>query len=131
MNTTSSSVSGILLATPYKLNIYIGSFLWIAGNLGCLGNLIVFSSRTFLQRAYSIYLMLEALSSLIYFDFLLLTRILQRGFQIPITTRFDFLCKLRQFDSVWNHVVSLSLFTLAFVDRILSLQQADGKSITK
>ncbi|CAF0741218.1 unnamed protein product [Adineta ricciae] len=126
MNTTSNSVSEILLATPYKLNVYIGTFLWIAGNFGCLGNLIVFRSRTFFQRAYSIYLLLEALSSLIYFDFLLLTRILQRGFQIPITTRFDPLCKLRQFDSVWNHVVSLSLFTLALVDRILSLQQTDA-----
>ncbi|UJR14406.1 hypothetical protein I4U23_001403 [Adineta vaga] len=126
MNTTINNVSSILLAIPYQLNIYLGSFLWIAGNIGCIGNMIVFRSRTYFQRAYAIYLFFEAISSFFYFDFLLLTRVLQRGFQISITTHYDILCKLRQFDSVWNHVVSLTLFTFATTDRILSLQYSDA-----
>ncbi|CAF2965311.1 unnamed protein product [Rotaria sp. Silwood2] len=122
MNTTSNSVNRALLAAPYQLNIWLGLFIWMTGNLGCIGNMIVFSSRTFRKRAYAVYLLSEAASNFIYFDFLLLTRVLQKGFQIPITTRYDVICKLRQFDSVWNHEVSLSLFSLAIIDRILSVQ---------
>ncbi|CAF1251296.1 unnamed protein product, partial [Rotaria sordida] len=123
MNTTSDSVNSALLAAPYQLNIYFGLFIWLIGNIGCIGNIIVFSSRTLCKRAYSVYLLWEALSDLIYFNFLLMTRVLQKGFQIPITTRYDIICKLRQFDSVWNHDVSLSLFSFATIDRILSAQR--------
>ncbi|CAF1207707.1 unnamed protein product [Rotaria sp. Silwood1] len=123
MNSTSSNVSGALLAAPYQLNKWFGLFIWMIGNLGCIGNMIVFSSRAFRNRAYAVYLSSEAAFNIIYFDFLLLTRILQRGFQISITTRYDIICKLRQFDSVWNHDVSLSLFSFATIDRILSLQR--------
>ena len=128
MNTTSpDTVSSALLAAPYQLNRWAGLLLWTAGNVGCLGNLIVFSSRTFRQRAYSIYLLAEAVSGLIYFDFLLLTRILQRGFQISITTRFEAVCKVRQFASVCNPLISLNLLSFAMIDRICSLQRSNGK----
>ncbi|CAF3733949.1 unnamed protein product [Rotaria sp. Silwood1] len=123
MNTTSNTVSSTLLALPYQLNICIGLFIWVTGNIGCIGNAIVFSSRTLSKRAYAVYLLWEALSDFIYFNFLLLTRILQKGFQIPITTNYEIICKLRQFDSVWNHDVSLSLFSFATIDRILSAQR--------
>ncbi|CAF4853671.1 unnamed protein product [Rotaria sp. Silwood1] len=95
MNTTSNTVSSTLLALPYQLNICIGLFIWVTGNIGCIGNAIVFSSRTLSKRAYAIYLLWEALSDFIYFNFLLLTRILQKGFQIPITTNYEIICKLR------------------------------------
>ncbi|CAF0861689.1 unnamed protein product [Rotaria sp. Silwood1] len=125
MNTTSSSVSSALLAAPYQLNMWLGLFIWGAGNLGSIGNMIVFSSRTFRKRAYSVYLLSEAMSDFIYFDFLLLTRVLQKGFQIPITTRYDVLCKLRQFVSVWSHQVSFNLFSFATIDRLLSAQRSN------
>ncbi|CAF2958125.1 unnamed protein product [Rotaria sp. Silwood2] len=128
MNTTSSSVSSVnsaLLAAPYQLNMWLGLFIWVAGNLGSIGNMIVFSSRTFRNRAYSVYLLSEAMSDFIYFDFLLLTRVLQKGFQIPITTRYDVLCKLRQFVSVWSHQVSFTLFSFATIDRLLSAQRSN------
>ncbi|CAF2827939.1 unnamed protein product [Rotaria sp. Silwood2] len=126
MNSTSSSISRDLLAAPYQLNIWIGSFFCVMGNLGCFGNLIVFSSFEFRKRAYTIYFLMEAASNIIYFDFLLLTRVLQRGFQISITTRYNFLCKIRQFDSVLNADVTLTFFSLATIDRILSLQRSNG-----
>ena len=127
-NTSAANVSNTLLILPAQLNIYLGLFLWTAGNLGCLGNIFVFSSRRLRERAFAIYLLAEATSNLVYFNFLLLTRILQRGFQLPISTRFDALCKIRQFDSVWNHVVSLSFFSLATIDRILALQRENSES---
>jgi len=108
--TPSSTVSDALLAAPYQLNIYLGTFLWIVGNFGCIGNMIVFLSRSFRNRAYSIYLFSQAMFDFIYFDFVLLTRILQKGFQIPVTNRFDVICKLRQFISVWGNQVSYTLF---------------------
>ena len=124
---TTATVSNTLLALPSGLNIYVGLSLWLAGSIGCLGNMLVFSSRQLRDRTYAIYLLAEALSDIVYFNFLLLTRILQRGFLIPITTRFDALCKIRQFDSVWNHLVSLSFFSLAMIDRILALQRDNSE----
>jgi hypothetical protein len=53
---TSSSVSNGLLSIPHLINIWIGAFLWITGNVGCIGNMIVFMSQEFRNRAYSIYL---------------------------------------------------------------------------
>ncbi|CAF4515147.1 unnamed protein product [Rotaria sp. Silwood2] len=87
--------------------------------------MIVFSSRTFRNRAYSVYLLSEAMSDFIYFDFVLITRILQKGFQIPITIRYDVLCKLRQFVSVWGNQVSFTLFSFATIDRLLSAQRSN------
>ena len=95
-----------------------------------LETFLFFSSQKLRERAFAIYLLSEAISNIIYFNFLLLTRILQRGFQISITNRYDGMCKLRQFDSVWNHVVSLSFFSLATIDRILSLQRSNSKFIS-
>ncbi|CAF2064257.1 unnamed protein product [Rotaria magnacalcarata] len=121
--TTSNGISSILLTVPYQLNIYFGSFLWMTGNIGCIGNIIVFRSQAFRKRAYSIYLLSEAASEFIYFNFVLMTRILQKGFQIPLTTRYDVICKLRQFFSVWGNQISLSWFLLATIDRLLSAQR--------
>ena len=128
MSNSSSYVSDSLKAAPFQLNIWFGSFLWVTGNIGCLGNIIVFRSRSFRERAYSIYLVSEALSDCLYFNFVLLTRILQKGFQIPLTTRYDSVCKLRQFSSVWGNQVSFSLFMFATIDRILSAQRDNSKT---
>lgn len=125
MNIT--TISSALLAAPYQLNMWLGSFLWIAGNLGSMGNIIVFRSRAFRDRSYSIFLFFQAMSDFLYFNFVLLTRVLQKGFQIPITTRFDAVCKLRQFASVWGNQVSFTLFTFATIDRLLSTQRSHSK----
>ena len=63
--TTSSNVSYALLAVPAELNIWFGSFLWVAGNFGCMGNMIVFSSPAIRKRAYGVYLLSEAVSDFI------------------------------------------------------------------
>ncbi len=118
MNTTtsvSSIISSALLAAPYQLNIWFGSFLWITGNLGCIGTMIVFGSSSFRHRAYSIYLFFQAFSDVFYFDFVLLTRILQKDFQIPLTTRFDIICKTRQFATDWCKQITFTLFTFATI----------------
>ncbi|CAF1276914.1 unnamed protein product [Rotaria magnacalcarata] len=45
-------------------------------------------------------------------------------FQIHVTTRYDVICKLRQFFSIWGNQVSFTLFSLATLDRLLSTQRA-------
>ncbi|CAF4334557.1 unnamed protein product, partial [Rotaria magnacalcarata] len=47
------------------------------------------------------------------------------GFQIHVTTRYDVICKLRQFFSIWGNQVSFTLFSLATLDRLLSTQRAN------
>ncbi|CAM2720939.1 unnamed protein product [Rotaria socialis] len=125
MNTTLSNISDALLAVPYQLNIWFGSFLWMAGNLGCIGNVIVFRSPAFRKRAYAVYLVLEAISDFSYFNFVLAERILQEGFQLPLVTRYDAICKLRQFLTDWSNQVSFSFFAFATTDRLLSTQRAN------
>ncbi|CAF3491026.1 unnamed protein product [Rotaria sp. Silwood1] len=123
MNTNTSSVSNALSAAPYQLNIWFGSFLWIAGNIGSLGNMMVFCSRSFRNRSYSIYLLSKSMTDFLYFNFVLLTRILEKGFEIPINNRYDIMCKLRQFVSCWANQVSFTLFSFATIDRLLSTQR--------
>ena len=127
MNDTASSYSSVLTAVSYQLNIYFGSFLLVAGNLGCMGNIIVFRSQAFHERAYSIYLVSEAMSDFIYFNFVLAIRVLQKGFQIPILTRYDILCKFRQFLTDWSNQVSFSFFAFATIDRLLSTQRENSE----
>ena len=112
---------------PYQLNIWFGSFLWIMGNLGCMGNMIVFRSRSFRKRAYAIYLFSAAVSDFHYFNFVLLTRILQKGFQISLMNRYTIICKLREFSTEWGNVVSFTLFSFAIIDRLLSTQRLNSK----
>ncbi len=127
MNTTTNTISDALLAAPYQLNIWFGSFLWITGNLGCIGNMIVFRSRSFRGRACSIYLFSATVADFHYFNFVLITRILQQGFRIPLMTGYTVICKLREFSTIWGNVVGFCLFSLATIDRLLSTQRSNSK----
>jgi len=119
--------SSALSIAPCYLNIYFGSFLWLMGNFGCIGNMMVFRSRAFRKRAYSIYLFAAAVADFHYFNFVLMTRILQKGFGISLMNQYLIICKLRQFSTVWGNVVGFSLFTFATLDRLLSTQRANSK----
>jgi hypothetical protein len=125
----SSSVTGIseaLLNAPFQLNIYLGAFIFVTGNISCIGNFIVFSSRTFRARACSLYLIAESIFSFIYFNFVLVTRVIQKGFRLPIIDHYDPICKIREFLSEYTHQVAFTLFILASVDRFLSTHRSVG-----
>jgi hypothetical protein len=126
-NTTIDDVNPVLHSMPYQLNIWLGLILWFTGNIGCVGNIIVFRSQSFRHRAYSIYLFWAAMCDIYYFNYVLLTRILAKGFGISLMNYFTTMCKVREFSSIWGNVVSFSLFTLATVDRLLSAQRSTGK----
>ncbi len=132
MNTTntnsssSSDISDALLMAPFQLNIWLGIFIFITGNISSIGNFTVFSSRTFRRRACSVYLIAESIMTFIYFNYVLVTRIIQKGFQLPIINRYDVICKIRQFLSEYTHQVAYTLFTLATIDRILSTHRSVG-----
>lgn len=123
-------VDSSLLAAPFQLNIWFGLFIFIMGNISCFGNMIVFSSRSFRNRAYSIYLLAEAGINFIYFDFVLVTRMIQRGYRLPIMNRHDALCKIRQCLSQYTSQVAFFFFVLAALDRLLSTQRSIGESDT-
>jgi hypothetical protein len=131
MNATNISSSGTgisdaLLLTPFQLNIYFGIFIFITGNISCIGNFTVFNSRTFRARACSLYLIAESIFSFIYFNFVLVTRVTQKGFRFPIINHYDAICKIRQFLSEYTHQVAFTLFILATVDRYLSTHRSAG-----
>jgi hypothetical protein len=126
-NNSTASVNHVLLTAPFQLNIWIGTFLWLTGIIGCLANLLVFSSRPFRTRACSVYLLFAAFSDLFYFNFVLMTRIIQKGYRIPVVNRYIGLCKLRQFYTVWGNVFSFSLYAFATLDRLLSTERSFSK----
>jgi hypothetical protein len=127
MNDTTMDVSNTLLSMPFDLNKWFGLFLWIIGNIGSIGNIIIFCCRPYRNRAFSIYLLSESISEFVYFNFVLVTRILEKGFQISIISRFDIICKVRQFASEWINQVCFTLFTFATIDRLLSTQRSNCK----
>jgi hypothetical protein len=126
-NSTTSDVSYGLKIAPFELNMCFGTFLWITGNFGCINNMIVFRSQAFRNRAYSIYLFSEAMSDFLYFNFVLLTRVLQKGFQVPSIYRYIAICRIREFISVWGNQVSFNCFLYATIDRLLSAQRSNSK----
>ncbi|CAF1139666.1 unnamed protein product [Adineta steineri] len=128
MNNTNSRntvyVSSTLIEVPFLLNIYLGIFIFITGNISSIGNFLVFSSRTFRARACSNYLIVESIFTFIYFDFVLLTRVIQKGFQLPIINKYSVICKVREWLSEYTHQVAFSLFALATIDRFLSTHRS-------
>ena len=127
MTNLTTTVSPTLKELPFQLNIYMGIFLWVMGNFGSIGNILVFSSLPFRKRAYSIYLIAEASSNFLYFNFVLMTRILEKGFRISLRKQFDPICKTRQFVSFWGNQISFNFFAFAAADRVLSTERSIGK----
>jgi hypothetical protein len=121
-----SGISSGLLIAPFQLNIYLGLFIYITGNISSIGNFVVFSSRTFRARACSIYLIAESCCTFVYFNYVLMTRMIQKGFQLPIINRYEGVCRVRQFLSEYTHQVAFTLFGMATIDRILSTHRSIG-----
>lgn len=123
---SSVGISNILLMAPHEINIWLGIFIFITGNISSIGNFTVFSSQTFRNRACSIYLIAESMFTFIYFNYVLVTRIIQQGFQDHIIDRYDVICKVREFLSEYTHQVAYTLFTFATIDRFLSTHRSAG-----
>ncbi|CAF0979581.1 unnamed protein product [Adineta steineri] len=122
--TITKSVSNGILIAPYQLNIWLGCFILITGNISTIGNIIIFSSRSFRNRACTIYLLAEAFVLIFFFNFVLLTRTLQKGFQIPLLNRYDVICRLRYFASQYTNLLAINLFIFASLDRLLSTHRS-------
>ena len=123
----SNSVNSGLLIAPVQLNIYLGLFIYITGVIGSIGNIIIYRSRSLRDRACSVYLLWRSIVDLIYMNSVLLTRILQKGFKIPITTRYEALCKIRQFGSNYGNQLAFTFLALATLDRILLSHRSPSK----
>ncbi|UJR18557.1 hypothetical protein I4U23_005464 [Adineta vaga] len=123
---SSNSISSGLLIAPIQLNIYLGLFIYVTGVLGSIGNIIIYRSRSLRGRACSVYLFWRSVVDFIYMNSILLTRILQKGFKIPIMTRYEFLCKIRQFGSSYGNQLAFTFLALATLDRIFLAHRSPG-----
>ena len=113
-----NTIIGTLSLATTQLNIYFGLLILVTGNISTIGNFVVFSSRTFRARACSIYLVAESVSTFIYLNSVLSTRIFQKGFLFPILDRYDPVCRIRQFLAEYTRQVAFALFTSATIDRL-------------
>ena len=123
----SNTMSNGLLIAPVQLNIYFGLFIYVTGVIGSIGNIIIYRSRSLRNRACSVYLLWGSVVNLIYMNTVLLTRILMKGFKISITSRYDALCKIRQFASSYGNQLTFTFLALATLDRILLAHRSQGK----
>lgn len=73
------------------------------------------------------YLLSEFVSNIFYFNCVLLTRIIEKGFEISLTHRYEILCKLRRFSSEYLNIVSFTLCSFATIDQLLSTQRSNSK----
>jgi hypothetical protein len=127
---TSSTISNTILEMPSLANIWLGTFLFIMGNLGCIGNVLVLQSQTFRNRAYTIYLFSEAISDFFLMNLVLLTRVIEKGFGIPVyDSSYVSICKIRQTSAYYFQLTSFTLFSFATIDRILSTQRSNCKYV--
>ncbi|UJR06666.1 hypothetical protein I4U23_010952 [Adineta vaga] len=123
---SSNSVSSGLLIAPIQLNIYLGLLIYVTGVLGSIGNIIIYRSRSLRDRACSVYLFWRSVVDFIYMNSILLARILQKGFKIPIMTRYEFLFKIRQFGSSYVNQLAFTFLALATLDRIFLAHRSPG-----
>jgi hypothetical protein len=130
-NTTTSDINDSLENTLETITIYVmicgGIFILIAGNIGCIGNIIVFRSQAYRRQACFIYLFWETIASFFILNCILLTRILESGFKISLMDAFDPICRIREFISLFMYQNENTLFLFATLDRILSAQRSMSK----
>lgn len=101
-----------------QIDTYLGLFIYITGIVGSIGNVIVYRSKSMRSRACSVYLLWESIVDFLYLNIVLLTSILMRDFRIPITSRYEISCKLRQFCSSYGNQLAVTFLSLATIDRI-------------
>lgn len=130
-NTTNSDTIDKLIETLNITTVYViivgGFIILIAGNLGCIGNIVVFRSQAYRRQACFIYLFWQAIASFFILNCILVTRILESGFQISLMDAFDPICKIREFISLFMYQNENTLFLFATLDRILSAQRSMSK----
>ena len=130
-NVTTSEMTSSLESTLESITIYVmicgGIFILIAGNIGCVGNVVVFRSQAYRRQACFVYLFWEIIASLFILDCILVTRILQSGFQISLMDASDVFCRIREFISLFMYQNENTLFLFATLDRILSAQRSMSK----
>lgn len=130
-NITTNDIIDKLIETLNITTVYViicgGIFILIAGNVGCIGNMIVFRSQAYRRQACFIYLFWETVASFFILNCILVTRILESGFKISLMDAFDPICKIREFISLFMYQNENTLFLFATLDRILSTQRSMSK----
>jgi len=96
---------------------YISSIILFVGNVGLVFTCLIFWQPTFRQSACTTYFIAAGLSQVFTFNFALLTRILQFGYNINTATTYLWFCKLR----FYLFYISISIprynLILASIDR--------------
>jgi hypothetical protein len=92
------------------------SLIWLVGNIGSIFTCIIFHQPTFRNSPCAMYFIASSLSQMCAFNFALVFRILQYGFNIPLVNMFLWFCKMRNY--VFYIVIATSRYNiiLASVD---------------
>ncbi|CAF0858877.1 unnamed protein product [Adineta ricciae] len=110
-------------ATSYS-NIGGGFFIFLAGMIGNILNIIVFTSlKTFRQTSAAFYMTSASFVNIFQLVVGLLSRILITGYNIDPTKTSSFICKTRQFTLITTMLMAFSCMCLAAIDQYLSLTQ--------
>lgn len=111
----------LLTSIAQKLNIYCGTFLFLAGVLGGILNILVFLSlKTFRENSCAFYLTVMSFVNLGQLFTGLLTRIVISGFDIDWTLTSVVYCKFRSFFLQFCISTSFSCICLATIDQFLA-----------
>jgi hypothetical protein len=92
----------------------------ILGTIGNILNLYIFTRRTLLRSACTLYLLAASIDNILVIYINLLTRVLAGGFSIDVTIISNFMCKSRYYFGYVCFAVSPYLFILACFDRYCS-----------
>ncbi|CAF1257179.1 unnamed protein product [Adineta ricciae] len=122
---SSSTLENMLENATVYVTIVGGIFLFVAGNIGCMGNILVFRSQTYRRQACFIYLFWGTIASLFILNCILLTRILESGFNVSLMDISNVFCRIREFISMVMYQSENTMFLFATLDRILSAQRSN------
>jgi hypothetical protein len=113
--------TSLLTILSQQLTIYIGLFLFIAGLIGGILNLIVFLSlQTFRQSSCAFYLTIMSIVNTSHLFTGLLTYIMINGFGIDWTSMSLGYCKFRYFYVALCLLISLTCMCSATIDQFLA-----------
>ncbi|CAF1321066.1 unnamed protein product [Adineta steineri] len=91
--------------------------IWIVGNIGSIFTCIVFSQPAFHKSPCAMYFFASSFSQFFVFNFALLTRMLQFGYNIQIVNTVFWFCKIRYYLFYVFVAVSRYNIILASIDR--------------
>ncbi len=95
---------------------YVYSILFIAGNIGCILNILIFTQRNYRRHSCSAYILANTFTNLIVINIIIFFRFVN-GFNIDPTMTTLLFCKIRLYIAQVALTLSRIYIVLACIDR--------------